>query len=73
MSKNEKIISSDTIVAQATPFGHSGVALVRLSGQGSVKIVKKLTGGSHLKNRVSTFSKILSPNNYVIDLSLIHI
>ena len=71
MSKNEKIISGDTIVAQATPFGHSGVALVRLSGQGSVKIVEKLTGGSHLKNRVSTFSKILSPNNEVIDQALI--
>ena len=71
MSKNEKIISGDTIVAQATPFGHSGVALVRLSGRDSVKIVEKLTGGSHLKNRVSTFSKILSPNNEVIDQALI--
>jgi tRNA modification GTPase len=71
MSKNEKTISGDTIVAQATPFGHSGVALVRLSGQGSVKIVEKLTGGSPLKNRVSTFSKILSPNNDVIDRALI--
>ena len=71
MSKNEKMISGDTIVAQATPFGHSGVALVRLSGQASVKIVEKLTGGSPLKNRVSTFSKILSPNNDVIDRALI--
>ena len=71
MSKNEKMISGDTIVALATPFGHSGVALVRLSGQASVKIVEKLTGGSPLKNRVSTFSKILSPNNDVIDRALI--
>ena len=71
MSKNEKMISGDTMVAQATPFGHSGVALVRLSGQASVKIVEKLTGGSPLKNRVSTFSKILSPNNDVIDRALI--
>ena len=65
------MISGDTIVAQATPFGHSGVALVRLSGKASVKIVEKLTGGSPLKNRVSTFSKILSPNNDVIDRALI--
>ena len=65
------MISGDTIVAQATPFGHSGVALVRLSGQASVKIVEKLTGGLPLKNRVSTFSKILSPNNDVIDRALI--
>ena len=71
MSKNEKMISGDTIVAQATPFGHSGVALVRVSGQDSLKIVEKLTGGSPLKNRVSTFSKILSPNNDVIDQALI--
>ena len=65
------MISGDTIVAQATPFGHSGVALVRVSGQDSLKIVEKLTGGSPLKNRVSTFSKILSPNNDVIDRALI--
>ena len=65
------MIFGDTIVALATPFGHSGVALVRLSGQASVKIVEKLTGGSPLKNRVSTFSKILSPNNDVIDRALI--
>jgi len=71
MSKNEKIMPGDTIVAQATPFGHSGVSLVRLSGQGSVKIVEKLTGGTPLKNRVSTFSKILSPKNEIIDQALI--
>ena len=71
MPKNEKMISGETIVAQATPFGHSGVALVRVSGQDSLKIVEKLTGGSPLKNRVSTFSKILSPNNDVIDRALI--
>jgi len=71
MPKNEKMISGDTIVAQATPFGHSGVALVRVSGQDSLKIVEKLTGGPPLKNRVSTFSIIFSPNNDVIDQALI--
>ena len=65
------MISGDTIVALSTPFGHSGVALVRVSGQDSLKIVEKLTGGSPLKNRVSTFSKILPPNNDVIDRALI--
>ena len=65
------MISGDTIVAQATPFGHSGVALVRVSGQDSLKIVEKLTGGPPLKNRVSTFSIIFSPNNDVIDQALI--
>jgi len=71
MLKNDKMISGDTIVAQATPFGYSGVAMVRVSGQSSIKIVEKLTGGSPLKNRASTFLKILSPSGDIIDQALI--
>tara|TARA_B100000929_G_C15475143_1_gene409223 strand:- start:133 stop:1470 length:1338 start_codon:yes stop_codon:yes gene_type:complete len=71
MLKNDKMISDDTIVAQATPFGYSGVAMVRVSGQSSIKIVEKLTGGSPLKNRASTFLKILSPSGDIIDQALI--
>ena len=71
MLKNDKMISDDTIVAQATPFGYSGVAMVRVSGKSSIKIVEKLTGGSPLKNRASTFLKILSPSGDIIDQALI--
>ena len=71
MLKNDKMISDNTIVAQATPFGYSGVAMVRVSGQSSIKIVEKLTGGSPLKNRASTFLKILSPSGDIIDQALI--
>ena len=71
MLKNDKMILDDTIVAQATPFGYSGVAMVRVSGQSSIKIVEKLTGGSPLKNRLSTFLKILSPSGDIIDRALI--
>jgi len=71
MLNNDKMISGDTIVAQATPFGYSGVAMVRVSGQSSIKIVEKLTGGSPLKNRLSTFLKILSPSGDIIDRALI--
>lgn len=34
---------SNTIVALATPFGRSGIAVIRLSGQSSLEIVRQLT------------------------------
>ena len=33
----------DTIVAQSTPYGYGGIAVVRLSGADSIKILKKIT------------------------------
>ena len=33
----------DTIVAQSTPYGYGGIAVVRLSGPDSVKILKKIS------------------------------
>jgi len=33
----------DTIVAQSTPYGYGGIAVVRLSGTDSIKILKKIS------------------------------
>ena len=33
----------DTIVAQSTPYGYGGIAVVRLSGPDSIKILKKIS------------------------------
>ena len=33
----------DTIVAQSTPYGYGGIAVVRLSGADSIKILKKIS------------------------------
>ena len=54
------MISGDTIVAQATPFGYSGTALIRIRGPNSTDILSKLTGISVFEPRVSTYSKISS-------------
>ena len=64
------MISGDTIVAQATPFGYSGTALIRISGPSSIKILSKLTGVKTFKPRLSTYSKIRSNDNAIIDYAL---
>ena len=38
------MIPGDTIVAAATPFGYSGVALVRISGPDALVYAKRATG-----------------------------
>jgi tRNA modification GTPase len=38
--------TNDTIVAIATPAGHGGIGIVRLSGPGAVSIVARMTGRS---------------------------
>jgi len=65
------MISGDTIVAQATPFGYSGTALIRISGPRSADILSKLTGISVFAPRVSTYSKIKSKDNNTIDEALV--
>ena len=35
--------TGDTIVAQSTPYGYSGIGVVRMSGSESVKIFKKIS------------------------------
>lgn len=63
--------SSDTIVAAATPFGYSGVAIVRISGPQSFKIGQKLTKKPFFKPRLATLSSLYDLNDNVIDTSLL--
>jgi len=65
------MISGDTIVAQATPYGYSGTALIRISGPSSIKILSKLAGIKTFKPRFSTYSKIRSSDNSIIDSALV--
>ena len=65
------MISGDTIVAQATPFGYSGTALIRISGPRAIKILSKLTGIKTFKPRFSTYSKIKSIDSAIIDYALV--
>jgi len=50
---------SDTIVALATPYGRSGIGVIRLSGRNSVEIVRKFVRDENfsLKPRIATLKK----------------
>lgn len=65
---------SNTIVALATPLGRSGIAVVRLSGEDSLSIVRKLVKNENFspKHRQSTLRKIYDPQTQeVLDEVLI--
>ncbi|MBT4991603.1 MAG: tRNA uridine-5-carboxymethylaminomethyl(34) synthesis GTPase MnmE [Candidatus Marinimicrobia bacterium] len=64
------MISADTIVAPSTPHGFGGLAVVRLSGNKSVDVVKKLipsTVVSPLKNRYATTASVVAPSGEFFD------
>ena len=63
--------TSDTIIAQATPLGYSGVSIIRMSGPSSISIIKKLTKTKKLEPREATLKKIVSNNNDIVDDVLI--
>ncbi|MEE8437026.1 MAG: tRNA uridine-5-carboxymethylaminomethyl(34) synthesis GTPase MnmE [Candidatus Neomarinimicrobiota bacterium] len=61
--------SIDTIVAPATPYGYSGLAIVRLSGKNALATVLQLTNrneGAFLPRR-ATFSSIFTSEKYPFD------
>ena len=45
------MLSGDTIVAQSTPYGYSGIGVVRMSGSESTKIFKKI---SRIKKKLTS-------------------
>lgn len=65
------MIAGDTIVAVATPFGYSGIAVIRLSGPGSINLIIKTTSRSFYENRVATLACVRSPGGETIDRALV--
>ena len=64
----------DTIVALATPLGRSGIGVIRLSGAGSLLIVRKLTLDENFqpKPRFATLKKIYDPQtSEILDETII--
>ena len=61
----------DTIVAQATPLGYSGVSTVRLSGPLSRNILKDLSGESSLEPRRATLLRLLNKNKDTVDRAVV--
>ena len=58
--------TSDTIVAQATPPGRGGVAIVRVSGPQASEIAKQLVKQS-LQPRVATYLNFFDRNDQMLD------
>ena len=80
--------SKDTIFALATQRGKSGIAVFRVSGKGSHKIIKSISSKKKFKTNFATLNDLLdgksvvdqtlttffkSPKSYTGELSLIHI
>lgn len=65
----------DTIVAPATPFGHSGLAVVRISGKRALETTLRLTGRINNKKvflpRIATLSTLFSSDNRPFDDAVI--
>jgi len=61
------MILGDTIVAPATPFGHSGVAVTRISGPLSFPIINQLSKKRDFTNRLATVCSIIDSNGNTID------
>jgi tRNA modification GTPase len=54
---------SDTIVAVATPHGHGGIGVVRLSGADAATIARRLMlGSAALQPRHATFARLADPD-----------
>ncbi len=63
---------SDTIIAQATPAGKSGVAILRISGPKALSIIRHLGISSPLKARYCHYATLLHPDTHqVIDQAII--
>ena len=51
-----------TIYALSTGPGVSGIAIIRVSGEDTSKVIKSLTGGQLPKARIATLRKIYKIN-----------
>jgi len=66
------MISSDTIVACATPYGIGGIAVVRISGESAIKIAQALSKKkSFFKDRRASFVSLYSDNGDSFDVGVI--
>lgn len=63
---------TSTITALSTPYGRSGIGVIRLSGGDALKIISKLTKSNDFKPRISSLRKIYDlSNDDVVDSALI--
>jgi len=66
------MIHGDTIIAAATPYGHGGIAVVRISGDRSKEIIETFsTHKNPLRNRVSINAILFGEKGQNFDSALI--
>jgi len=65
------MILGDTIVAPATPFGHSGVAVTRISGPLSFPIINRLSKKNGFSNRLATVCSIADSDGNTVDTCVV--
>lgn len=65
------MISNDTIVAPATPYGVGGISIVRLSGPESKHIALTLSGGGDIVANCAVFSSLYDKNNASFEQAVI--
>lgn len=63
-------MSTDTIVAIATPPGRGGVGIIRLSGPNAPSIALLLNGGKKLSVRLATYCCFYKSDNELLDQGL---
>ena len=59
-----------TFVAPATPYGHSGIALIRLNGPEATTIINTISKGAALKSRTPTLLRLYDSNGDTLDRCL---
>ena len=66
-------MNNQTIYALSTVYGKSGVAVVRISGEEAINVIKKITDIEidKIKTRHAYFSNIKDLNGNILDKSLI--
>ena len=57
----------DTIYALSTPYGKSGIAIIKISGPNALKTLQHLNFKKTPKERVATLGKIYNKNLEIID------
>ncbi|MBN4080725.1 50S ribosome-binding GTPase [Caldithrix abyssi] len=65
------MILGDTIVAPATPFGYSGIAVIRMSGADAFSVLSKLSGNQNFIDRRATLSSLKDNRDNLIDRCLV--
>ena len=59
--------AGDTIVAPATPFGHSGIAVIRISGPKAFNYLSALSGKKQFNDREATLSSLNNRSGSQLD------